>query len=96
MTESRLMPGSDAPTEFPLFRSEEEIATLVIGKDRVKDWPRIAKLLETEDAFPPIDRYIHARYWPAVVAYFHNRWNVDLYNSDSRGRIAPRPLKGEK
>jgi hypothetical protein len=35
--------------DFPLFRNEEEIATLVIGKDRAKEWPRIAKLLEDED-----------------------------------------------
>jgi hypothetical protein len=84
--------------DFPLFRSEEQIATLVIGKDRAKEWPRIAKLLETEDDFPPIDRYVLARYWPAVVAYFHNRWNVDLYWQQKSGpyRIMPRPLKGEK
>jgi hypothetical protein len=82
--------------DFPLFRNEEEIATLVIGKDRAKEWPRIAKLLEDEDDFPPIDRYVGARYWPAVSAYFHNRWNVDLYNSDCRMRIVPRPLRGKK
>jgi hypothetical protein len=83
--------------DFPLFRSEDAIAILVIGKDRAKEWPRIAKRLEDEDDFPPVDRqHVGARYWPAVSAYFHNRWNVDLYNSDCRIRIGPRPLRGER
>jgi hypothetical protein len=80
------------PDDLPLFPSEEQIAVLVLGKERAKEWPRIARILEEVDRFPSIDEHVGARYWPAVAGYFHNRWNVDLYNSDSRVRIGPRPL----
>ncbi|MET4739699.1 hypothetical protein ABIF73_003838 [Bradyrhizobium japonicum] len=81
------------PDDLPLFPSEEQIAILVIGEARAKEWPRIAKALEEADGFPQIDEHVGARYWPAVAGYFHNRWNVDLYNSEARIRIAPRPLR---
>jgi len=87
---------TEMPHDLPLFPGEDEIAVLVLGNARAKEWPRIAKLLEDEDDFPPIDRHVGARYWPAVSGYFHNRWNVDLYNSNSRIRIGPRPLRGEQ
>ncbi|WFT91410.1 hypothetical protein QA633_23900 [Bradyrhizobium barranii] len=81
------------PEDLPLFPSEEQIAVLVIGEARAKEWPRIAKALEEADGFPPIDEHVGARYWPAVAGYFRNRWNVDLYNSNARVRIAPAPLR---
>lgn len=85
-------PPTIAPDALPLFPTEEQIAVLVLGQARAKEWPRIVKILETVDSFPPIDEHLGARYWPAVVGYFHNRWNVDLYNSQARVRIVPRPL----
>lgn len=83
------------PEDLPLFPSEEQIAVLVIGEARAKEWPRIAKMLEQADDFPPIDEFVGARYWPAVAGYFHNRWNVDLLNGNARVRIAPRPLRSK-
>jgi len=78
--------------DLPLFPSEYQIGVLVLGEARAGEWPRIAKILEEVDRFPPIDQYVGARYWPAVAGYFHNRWNVDLYNSKSSIRIGPAPL----
>jgi hypothetical protein len=80
------------PDALPLFPSEDQIAVLVLGEARAKEWPRIAKILEQVDSFPMIDEHVGARYWPAVAGYFHNRWNVELYNSNARVRIGPRPL----
>jgi hypothetical protein len=80
------------PDDLPLFPSEYQIGILVLGEARAQEWPRIAKILEEVDYFPPIDEHVGARYWPAVAGYFHNRWNVDLYNSKARIRIGPASL----
>jgi hypothetical protein len=86
------MTRKSLPDTLPLFPSEDQIAVLVLGEARANEWPRIARILEEVDLFPPMDKHVGARYWPAVAGYFHNRWNVDLYNSRSKVRIVPAPL----
>jgi hypothetical protein len=57
----------------PLFPSESEIAVLVLGAKRARDWPAIARHLELKAALPLIDAQMGGRYWPAVEAYFQQR-----------------------
>lgn len=64
---------------YPYFRPKNRLPFSSWDRRVPKEWPRIARILETVDSFPPIDEHLGARYWPAVVGYFHNRWNVDLY-----------------
>lgn len=57
----------------PLYPTETEIAVLVLGVKRARDWSGIAKHLERTSDFPPIDALMGGRFWPAVEAYFRQR-----------------------
>jgi len=70
------------------------IAEAVLGPKRAKGWASIVKFLEQKDHFPPIDKQMGGRYWPAVVAYFHQRANLHIaarMPANSRIRIMPPP-----
>lgn len=73
----------------PLFPSEAEIAVLVLGVKRARDWPSIARHLETKSSLPPIDAHMGGRYWPAVEAYFQQR-NKTAIPMVAAPPIAPR------
>jgi hypothetical protein len=55
--------------ELPLFPSEDQIAALVVGPERAKDWPAIAAVLEKR-AFPKIDPLYGGRSLAKVLAWF--------------------------
>jgi hypothetical protein len=65
----------DAPSlrRQGLFPSEAEIARRLSQSPR--RWRAIAPALERE-GLPRVDPFLRARYWPAVVAYFHARYGV--------------------
>jgi hypothetical protein len=72
------------------------IAVAVLGAKRAKQWPSIARFLEDKKGLPRVDMQMGGRYWPAVVAYFRQRNNMDLVESvrpavASRIRIVPPP-----
>ncbi|MGY4358556.1 hypothetical protein ACVWZR_007682 [Bradyrhizobium sp. i1.3.1] len=63
---------SREPThDMPLYPTEAQISRAVLG-DRAKDWKRIAKVLEDKEGLPKINELMGGRFWPAVVAFFHN------------------------
>lgn len=62
----------------PLYPTESEIAVLVLGVKRAKEWPSIAKFLEDKEGLPAIDMQLGGRFWPAVDAYFRQRHNMHI------------------
>lgn len=61
--------------ELPLFASEEQIATAVLGPGRTVDWRGIAPLLERR-GLPGIDGLHGGRYVPAVRAFYDAQYRV--------------------
>ena len=57
--------------ELPLFPDERDIALLVLGPDRAKHWPAIAKALETR-GFPRIHPLMGGRKLDDVLHYFES------------------------
>jgi hypothetical protein len=82
---------------IPLYPDEAMIALLVLGPKRAKEWSRIAVHLENKHGLIRVDGEMGGRYWPAVVAFFRQRHNMDLVDSagragvSSRVRIVPPP-----
>jgi hypothetical protein len=58
--------------DLPLFPSEEQIAELVVGRERVRDWPGIAATLEKR-GFPKIDPLHGGRKLADVLAFYDRR-----------------------
>jgi hypothetical protein len=54
-----------------LYKSEREIAALVLGPDAGR-WPSLAAIWERE-GLPTIDTMAGMRFWPAVRAFFDRR-----------------------
>lgn len=70
------------PALTPLYLPEQEIAALVIGKDRVREWPGIVSALEKQ-GFPQVSPLFAGRYWPAVRVW------LDHFNGISDSQAAP-------
>lgn len=71
----------------PLYPSEAEIAVLVLGPSRAREWPEIASVLEAK-GLPKVDPLMGGRFLPAVEAYLYRRHDV--------GAVAPKAdLSGE-
>jgi hypothetical protein len=60
-----------------LYPDEAEIARLVLGDARAKDWDGVATVLERK-GLPPIDPMMGGRYWPAVRAFLDRRHRLNL------------------
>lgn len=78
----------------PLYPSESEIAALVMGSKRAREWPAKARYLEDKQGLPRIDELMGGRYWPGVVEYFRLRQGARLdalpmMQSNARVRIVP-------
>lgn len=61
--------------KLPLFASEADLATALMGPSRVTEWRQIVPLLERR-GFPTIDGLMGGRYWPAVKAFFDREYKV--------------------
>lgn len=59
----------------PLYSSEEEIAEIVLGPAKLKEWRALAVVLE-RDGLPKIDPLFDRRYFPAIKAFFDRRNGV--------------------
>jgi hypothetical protein len=57
--------------DLPLFPNEAQIAELVLGRERAKEWPQIAAVLEKR-GFPRIHPVMGGRKLADVVAFFAN------------------------
>jgi hypothetical protein len=79
------MPSAAA---MPLYPTEQQIASAVMGVDRAKEWPSKAKYLEDKHGLPPVDELMGGRFWPAIVEYFKTRHGVDLPKSVDAPQIA--------
>ena len=82
---------------MPLYPSEADIAVLVLGPKRAKDWPHIAAHLEAKHGLPPVDAEMGGRFWPAVRQYFHTRHGMHVDGAPplaaTSGRIRVVPFK---
>jgi hypothetical protein len=85
--------GDMTADEMPIYPDEAMIAVAVLGPKRAKDWPSIAKFLQDKDGLPPIDKQMGGRYWPAVVLYFRQRNNMDLFDGIPRPPRMPPHLR---
>lgn len=61
-----------------LYPSEPEIAILILGAKRAKEWPCIAVHLENKHGLPRVDAEMGGRFWPEVQAYFYHRHGMRL------------------
>lgn len=57
-----------------LYPDEKEIARLVLG-DRASSWPGVASVWE-KIGLPRVDPLTGGRYWPAVVRFLDDRYNL--------------------
>jgi hypothetical protein len=58
--------------ELPLFPNERDIALIVVGRDRARDWPEIARTLEKR-GFPLIHPLMGGRKLADVLDFFHHK-----------------------
>ena len=61
--------------ENPLYGSEEQVAEMVLGPGRLRDWKERTVVLERE-GLPEIDPLMGGRYLPAVKTFFDQRSEV--------------------
>jgi hypothetical protein len=59
----------------PLYCSEEQVATAVLGPGHFREWQERAPLLE-RDGLPVVDEVMGGRYLPAVRKYFDQRHGI--------------------
>jgi hypothetical protein len=87
-------------TADTLYPPESDIAILVLGTKRAKEWPRIAAHLEAKHDLPPVDAEMGGRFWPAVKQYFYSRHGMQFDGTtldaagSSRIRVVPFTPKG--
>jgi hypothetical protein len=55
-----------------LWPDDEELAILLIGRERAHLWPAIAKA-EEKAGLPRVSLQYGGRYWPAVKAFYDRR-----------------------
>lgn len=65
-----------------LYKSEDEIARLVLG-DNVKSWNALAAVWERE-GLPQIDPMTGRRFWPAVERFLYRRHGLSAELVPSR------------
>jgi hypothetical protein len=61
--------------QLPLFASEADIATALMGPGRVTEFRQIVPLLERR-GFPTIDGSMGGRYTPAIRAFFDREYGI--------------------
>ena len=61
----------------PLYASEEQVAEMVLGPGRLRDWKDRVPMLERE-GLPKVDLMMGGRYLPAVRTFFDQRNGVIL------------------
>ncbi len=61
--------------KLPLFASEEEVSTALMGPGNYVRWRQVAPLLEGR-GFPKIDALMGGRYTPAIKAYFDRLYGI--------------------
>jgi hypothetical protein len=74
------------PSSNPLYASEEQVAEMVLGPGRVRDWKERIVVLERE-GLPEIDPLMGGRYLPAVKTFFDKR--SEMINQRRNLRRAP-------
>jgi len=62
--------------DLPLFASEDDLSTALMGTGKITVWRQIAPLLEG-DGFPKIDALMGGRYTPAVRAFFDREYRLN-------------------
>jgi hypothetical protein len=62
-------------TDLPLFASEKELATALLGQERASEWRALVPLYEKR-GFPKIDPLMGGRYTPAVKAFFDHDYRL--------------------
>lgn len=62
--------------ELPLFASEEDVASALMGPGRLGHWRALAPLLEGR-GLPKIDAEMGGRYTPAIRKFFDQQYRID-------------------
>lgn len=60
---------------LPLFASDSELGTALLGPDRVQEFKQMVPLLEAR-GLPKIDHLMGGRYTRAVVAFFDQQYGL--------------------
>lgn len=60
---------------LPLFASDAEIGTVLLGSKRASEWSALAALYERQ-GFPKVDPIMGGRYVPAIKAFFDKQYGV--------------------
>lgn len=68
-----------------LYPDEQEIARLVVGAKRIREWPGKAAVLE-RSGLPKVDVMMGGRYWPAVRAFLDRYHHVSQHVSERQSR----------
>jgi len=68
-----------------LYGSEEEVAEMVLGPGRLRDWRERTIVLERE-GLPEIDPLMGGRYLPAVKTFFDQRSEMIRQRQSARAR----------
>lgn len=61
--------------QLPLYPTEEQLALALLGPERAKEWPTIAKT-EEKAGLPRISHQYGGRYRPAVKAFYDRRYRM--------------------
>lgn len=62
---------------IPLYATENEIAALVFGRGRLREWRAFATIQERH-GLPPIDPTTGRRFVPGVISYLYRRHGLDV------------------
>jgi len=84
-------PAVTAAKKEPLYGSEAEVASMVLGPGRLREWREKAVVLERE-GLPKIDPLMGGRYLPAVRAFLDQRHG--LVPRLPSGRLVPSGERG--
>jgi len=87
---------------LPLFLSEQQVAEMVLGPERAKEWPAKLKVLEQKAGFPRKNRFYGGYYRPAIeqfiaedVGFRTADLPVTIEVADRHLAIVPYPEDGE-
>lgn len=81
---------------FPLFIPDKDLGVKILGPDRSRQWPHLAKYLEFHRAMPMTSAIFGGRYWPALVEYFGREKHTNERDREHWGEMKQRRTRGRK
>ena len=81
---------------FPLFVPDKDLGVKILGPDRSRQWPNLAKYLEFHRAMPVLSTIFGGRYWPALVEYFDQEKYCNERDREHWDEMKSRRTRGRK